>query len=95
MIWAEQRATDGGVLLLRMDYQYDVFGRRAEQTRTVPGVGVTETRFGLDGDNVWADLDGTNALQAARQPDGIDGLGAGGRGGGGVVPGGPPGLVQA
>jgi len=61
MTWAEDRATDGGTLLQRLDYTYDVDGQRLSMAVTVNGV-TTTTRYAYDGANAWADLDGSNAL---------------------------------
>src|SRR5262249_50200665 len=73
LIWAEDRATDGGTLLSRVDYQYDAYGNRLQKAVDSNGDGVVDTtqRYALDGwdpgkaggagtDNwdVWADLDG-------------------------------------
>jgi hypothetical protein len=61
---AVDRQSDGGVLLHRVAFQYDVFGNRVEKDVTA-GDGTSRTRFAYDGKNAWADLDGTNgnALQ--------------------------------
>jgi RHS repeat-associated protein len=68
MIWAEKRATDGGTLLKRSDYGYDVFGNRIVKSVTM-GETTTTQHFAQDGWNpakptpignenfdVWADL---------------------------------------
>jgi RHS repeat-associated protein len=75
MTWAEDRQTDGGTLIQRVDFKYDVFGNRIEQDVNT-GTTVT-TRFAMDGwkwsgnvsqpvgnENwdVWADLDASNNL---------------------------------
>ncbi|MBI1918575.1 MAG: RHS repeat-associated core domain-containing protein, partial [Planctomycetes bacterium] len=78
MTWAEDRATDGGTLLLRLDEKYDVFGRRIEEDRWTQATGTVVTHFGYDDSrDVWADLDSNNALQTryVRQ-DGPDTLAA-------------------
>jgi RHS repeat-associated protein len=75
MIWAEKRATDGGTLLIRSDYGYDVFGNRIVKSVTI-GETTTTQHFAQDGWNpakptpignenfdVWADLDAENELQ--------------------------------
>src|SRR5207237_402547 len=62
LIWAEQRATDGGALLQRVDFKYDVFGNRIEKDVTAGGT-TTVSRFAYDGADVWADLDGNNRLK--------------------------------
>jgi len=61
MTWSEQRATDGGTLLQREDYAYDVDGHRLSKAVTVSGV-TTVTRWGYDGSNAWATLDGSSGL---------------------------------
>jgi len=68
LIWVEKHATDGGTLQLRVAYKYDALGNRIERTEDSNGDGnvdITE-RYGYDGANVWADLDGTNALTNRR-----------------------------
>jgi RHS repeat-associated protein len=63
-----------GVLLARVTYTYDALGRRVETdswTQTSGAVAVT--RSGYDGDNVAADLNGSNALVARHLfGDGVD-----------------------
>src|SRR5262249_22679093 len=59
LLWAEQRATDGGALLQRVAYKYDAFGNRIERDVTSGGTTTVE-RYGYDGADVWADLDGGN-----------------------------------
>src|SRR5260370_30606804 len=45
--------------------------------RWTSATGTVVTRFGYDGVNVWADLDGSNNLQMRYvRPDGVDALGA-------------------
>src|SRR5207249_3608469 len=39
LIWAEERATDGGTLLMRVDIKYDVFGNRIEKDVDPDGAG--------------------------------------------------------
>src|SRR5439155_7890173 len=78
MTWAEDRASDGGTLLLRLDEKYDVFGRRIEEDRWTAATGTVVTHFGYDDSrDVWADLDSNNALQTryVRQ-DGPDAVAA-------------------
>jgi RHS repeat-associated protein len=68
--------TVGGTLTAQATYLYDVFGNRIEEDDYAGGV-TTITRFGYDGDNVWADVDGSNALQTRYvRPDGTDALAA-------------------
>lgn len=62
MTSAEQR-TGAGTLLQHIDYAYDAFGMRIAQTVTVPGQAPVVTRFTYAGSEVWADLDGTSAVQ--------------------------------
>jgi YD repeat-containing protein len=63
MTWAEDRSTDGGTLLLRLDEKYDVFGRRIEEDRWTQATGTVVLHFGYDdGRDVWADLDSNNTL---------------------------------
>jgi RHS repeat-associated protein len=71
---AVDRQSDGGVLLHRVAFQYDVFGNRVEKDVTA-GDGTSRTRFAYDGKNAWADLDGNNgnALQTRHlYLDGLD-----------------------
>jgi RHS repeat-associated protein len=65
LVWTEDRATDGGSLITRLDYKYDVLENRIEKDVTANSV-TTVTRFAYDGHNVWADLNGSNALQVRR-----------------------------
>src|SRR5437899_7179269 len=55
----------GGTLLQRLDSKYDGFGDRIEKDVTINST-TTVTHFGYDGGNVWADLNGSNALQTRR-----------------------------
>jgi hypothetical protein len=63
LIWAEDRATPGGTLWLRVDVKYDAFGNRIEKDDTVNSV-TTMVHFAYDQGNVWADTNNTGALQA-------------------------------
>src|SRR5207249_5091815 len=66
LIWVEQRATDGGNLLQRLDFKYDALGDRVDKDVTINST-TTATHFGYDADNnIWADLNGSNALQTRR-----------------------------
>jgi RHS repeat-associated protein len=65
LIWAEDRSTDGGTLITRVEYAYDAEERRLSRSVTVGGTTTVE-RFGYDGQNVWADLNGSNALVTRR-----------------------------
>ena len=49
-----------------MVYDYDVFGNRIEEDATISGGATQVTRFAYDGQNVWADLDGSNTLVMRR-----------------------------
>ncbi|MEZ6139529.1 MAG: RHS repeat-associated core domain-containing protein [Zavarzinella sp.] len=79
MIWAEERATDGGTLLTRVDYTIDAFGNLIQQ-ETDTGSVVTErfafeivaTSPGITHSVLqhWADLDGSNAI-ITRYLDGL------------------------
>jgi RHS repeat-associated protein len=71
LVWAEDRQTDGGALIQRLDFKYDAFGNRVEKDLMVTTT--TVARYAYDDGNVWADLGGTNALQARRlYGDGTD-----------------------
>ncbi len=63
LIWAQDRSTPGGTLTLAATYTYDVFGNRIEKDVWQTGGSPTTTRFAYDGQDVWADLSGSNALQ--------------------------------
>jgi RHS repeat-associated protein len=64
-------------LVLSLSEKYDVYGRRIEEDRWTSTTGTVVTRFGYDGANVWADLDGSNnLLMRYVRPDGVDALGA-------------------
>ncbi len=91
LIGVDERATDGGTLLMRATYTYDVFGNRVQKD-VWDGSTTTTTRYGVDGwkhpvdgfnqayplkglenFDVWAELDGSNALVMRRLfGDGID-----------------------
>jgi RHS repeat-associated protein len=74
LVWAEDRQTDGGSLITRMDYKYDVLGNRIDLEVTANSV-TTATHFAYDGQNAWADLSGTNVLQTRRlYTDAVDAL---------------------
>ncbi len=63
LIWAQDRSTPGGLLTLTATYTYDVFGNRIEKDVWQTGGSTTTTRLAYDGQNVWADLTSSNALQ--------------------------------
>ncbi len=78
MVWAEQRATDGGTLLGRVEYSYDAFGGRIKRVqKNGAGAVTSDERYALDGwdtakgravggENFDAvmDLNGSNAVVA-------------------------------
>ena len=73
----QQRSTDGGTLTLSSNYQYDVFNRRIEEDRWTSTTGTVVTRYGLDGNEVAVDLDGSSSLTMRYlRPDGMDQSGA-------------------
>ena len=77
ILWTEDKAMDGGTLLARSDYIYDTYIYDTDEYRlsiavTVSGVTST-TRFGYDGMNSWADLDGRNNLVTWERIPGRDG----------------------
>jgi RHS repeat-associated protein len=57
-----QEVTSTGTQL-QVTYTYDVEGKRVQQDEWKPGTGTVTTRFAFDGDQVWAELSGTNAVQ--------------------------------
>jgi YD repeat-containing protein len=64
MIWAKDSATDGGTVTTMATYVYDVFGNRIEKDVWTQSSGMTTvSRFAYDGQNVWGDFNGSNALQ--------------------------------
>src|SRR5439155_11281477 len=70
------RASDGSLLLLKLEEQYDVYGRRIREDRWTAATGTVVLRFGYDGDNVLVDLDASdNVVARYVRPDGIDALG--------------------
>jgi RHS repeat-associated protein len=82
LVVAEQRDTDGGTLLARVEYAYDAFGnrlRRTEWNGTGPGTIVSDERFAYDGwdtakppavgsenFDAWADLDASGNITTRR-----------------------------
>jgi RHS repeat-associated protein len=59
----EKRATDGGTLLVKGTYTYDALGNRVQDETWQTGVGTTTARYAYnDAGRVWADLDGSSAL---------------------------------
>jgi RHS repeat-associated protein len=64
LISVEERSTDGGTLLLKATYTYDVYNRRVQEDKWLTGSGTTTVRLAYDSDGtVLADLDGSNSLQ--------------------------------
>jgi RHS repeat-associated protein len=64
MVWAKDSATDGGTILTLATYVYDALNNRIEKDVWQSPGPTTITRFGYDGQDVWADLSSTNALQS-------------------------------
>jgi YD repeat-containing protein len=62
LVKVEKRTTDGGTLQTEVKYSYDAFGNRLEEDVTSGGT-TTVTRFASVDGQVWADLDGSNALK--------------------------------
>jgi hypothetical protein len=57
-----EHPTDGGTLLLQATYVYDAFGNRLEKDVWTQSTGTVVTRFGYDGQDVWADINTQNNL---------------------------------
>jgi RHS repeat-associated protein len=57
--------TPGGGATLSVSYYYDALGRKVERDVTTGG-STTVQRYAYNGDNVWADLDGSNNLKVRR-----------------------------
>ena len=63
LIWDMDRTVDGGGTLLYIaTMTYDVFNNRIEMDWTQGGTTTTQ-RYAYNGDEVWADLTGANALE--------------------------------
>jgi RHS repeat-associated protein len=66
LLWAEDRATDGGTLLARVSYQYDALGNRVADTviQYTNGVqtGSTTTKHIFDGNQVYADANSSGVI---------------------------------
>jgi len=58
--------TKSGTTLQTVIFQYDVFGNRIQEDYTNGMAPTQVTRFAYDGENIWADLDGTNSLVMRR-----------------------------
>src|SRR5262249_27727426 len=55
MTGLEERQTDGGMLLVKATYTYDVVGHRVQDETWQSGIGTSTARFAYDdGSNVWA-----------------------------------------
>jgi RHS repeat-associated protein len=64
MTSAVETANTGGTTLVYATYTYDAFGNLIEEDAWTQQSGsTTVTRFGTDGSNTWADLNGSNGLQ--------------------------------
>ncbi|MEZ6142898.1 MAG: RHS repeat-associated core domain-containing protein [Zavarzinella sp.] len=79
MVWAEERATDGGTLLTRVDYTIDAFGNLVQQETDTGSVSTERFAFEIVDTSPgithsvhrrWADLDGSNAI-ITRYLDGL------------------------
>ncbi len=66
MTGAKQEATAGGTLESQATYVYDAQENRLEEDVWTSGGGLTVTRFGYNGQNVWVDLNSSNQLQMRR-----------------------------
>jgi RHS repeat-associated protein len=66
--------TGGTTTAVQATYIYDIFGNRIEEDKYLSSSGLTTiTRHAYDGQNVWADLDHTNAMIARYvYGDGVD-----------------------
>jgi RHS repeat-associated protein len=60
---ASQSATDGGPVQLQDNFQYDALDRRITETVAPTGQAATTQHFVYNGQEVWADLSGTNQVQ--------------------------------
>ena len=58
--------TTSGTATTTVVYDYDLLGNRIEEDVTINGGPTQVTRFAYDGQNVWADLNGSNALVTRR-----------------------------
>jgi YD repeat-containing protein len=64
LVGVQERATDGGTLLVQATYVYDVFNNRIEDDEWASGGTTTVTKTAYDDQgNAWADLTSGNALQ--------------------------------
>jgi RHS repeat-associated protein len=68
-----RQTSDGTANQLTVTYTYDVLGNRVQQDKWKSGGSTVTTRFAYHGQNVWADLDGSNTLQVRYlYGDGVD-----------------------
>jgi RHS repeat-associated protein len=58
-----RQTSDGSNNELLVTYTYDVYGQRIEEDKWTSGTGTVTTRFAWDGGQVWAELDGSNAVK--------------------------------
>jgi RHS repeat-associated protein len=68
LLWAEKRDLMG-ILQMRADYKYDVFGNRIQKAVDADGDGPQTTviiKFAYEGPNAWADLDSAGSLTTRR-----------------------------
>jgi RHS repeat-associated protein len=68
--------SDGVNVNFQVTWTYDVQGKRVQQDEKLGTGAVVTTRFAYDGENIWADLDGSNNVLARYLfgPGGIDDL---------------------
>ena len=57
--------TADGTLLAQVSITYDAFGRKLSETTWTPTTGSQTQKYGYEGANVWADLNGSNQLRRA------------------------------
>jgi RHS repeat-associated protein len=70
LIGVEKQQTDGGTLLTRATYMYDVYGNRVEKQVWTSASGTTTTRFALDG---WKNpVDGSSQPYALKGNENFD-----------------------
>jgi RHS repeat-associated protein len=62
----EYSAATGGTLQAQATFVFDALNNRVEQDEWTSATGTVVTRFAYDGQNVWADLNGSNQLQDRR-----------------------------
>ncbi len=58
--------TQGSTTQASITYEYDAFGDRIEESDSGSAIATQVTRFAYDGQNIWADLNGSNALLTRR-----------------------------